>query len=227
MEGVPQSDYEGAGFLLSFMDMAILGERVKKPDDLAKDPTLEFEYMGGKRDKDDHDDPFTTALSELIEELGGLLIDTSDWEERASIVHIFQPFTKKWIWCFRLKLNQSEFNAITSASAALQSWDLTELRNMSHLTGRSTPVRKGLSRLVAVSLDELSQYVNDFNRFPTRNEGNRMKDAKEYRSTRSKLSGYDLNAISGAPTLNPLRAFNTVIFANNVHSIKMLQVGNR
>lgn len=34
--------YEGAGFLLSFNHRAILGQRIKKEKDLAKDPTPEL-----------------------------------------------------------------------------------------------------------------------------------------------------------------------------------------
>lgn len=43
-------NYEGAGFLLTrtFREgfkFVLLGQRIKKPEDLVKDPTLEVEYV--------------------------------------------------------------------------------------------------------------------------------------------------------------------------------------
>lgn len=95
--------YEGAGFLLSFNDFVILGQRIKKAEDLAKDPVTELEYMGGKIDPQDGNDPYKTASAELAEELGADILE-KDWatSKRLNIVHMFQPFSKKWIWCFVL-----------------------------------------------------------------------------------------------------------------------------
>jgi hypothetical protein len=57
MTDVDKSIYEGAGFLLFYVDKQgkrcdlILGERQKKPEDELKDPTAELEYQGGKPEK--------------------------------------------------------------------------------------------------------------------------------------------------------------------------------
>lgn len=37
--------YEGAGFILAYESDILLGIRIKKPEDLKKDPTVEIEYM--------------------------------------------------------------------------------------------------------------------------------------------------------------------------------------
>ncbi len=60
--------HEGAGFLWTHKGRVILGERIKKPKDLAKDPTLEVEYMGGK--VEGNETPAQTAEPEGDEELG-------------------------------------------------------------------------------------------------------------------------------------------------------------
>ena len=44
----------------------VLGIRIKKPKDLAKDPTPEVEYMGGKIEAEDGNDPLQTAYKDLL-----------------------------------------------------------------------------------------------------------------------------------------------------------------
>ena len=60
--------FEGAGFILTYNNMILLGQRHKKEKDLKKDPTPEFEYIGGK--VEDNETPPQTALAELTEKLG-------------------------------------------------------------------------------------------------------------------------------------------------------------
>lgn len=201
--------YEGAGFLLSFRGAVILGERIKKEKDFAKDPTIELEYIGGKIEENaDKNDPLNTAYAELVEELGADILDY-DWPTRAQIVHIFQLFSKKWIWCFRLELTADEYMRLFISAKELAEWPVHETRDFSKLTGRDTPARKALSRLVLVSMIDLSA----FNEFPTQNEGNRMKDAKDFRKNYV-LCGRDI-LDRNVKVLLPLRAFNTVMFSEN------------
>lgn len=64
--------------------------------------------MGGKIEPEaDQNKPANTARAELIEELGADILDDS-WQDRAHVIHVFQPFSQKWIWCFRLELNKTE-----------------------------------------------------------------------------------------------------------------------
>lgn len=62
MEGVADfMPYEGAGFLLKYKDNYILGIRNKKPEE--KDQTIEVEYMGGKIEPSDNNDPSLLVTS--------------------------------------------------------------------------------------------------------------------------------------------------------------------
>ena len=207
--------YEGAGFLLTRDGNVILGERIKKEKDLKKDPTPELEYMGGKVEPTDID-PCDTARCELIEELGQDIL-SADWVGRAQVIHIFQPFSKKWIWCFRLELNDNEYDRLVSAAHALKAWPDAEMRDFSTLTGRAEPARKALRRLVTVAKFELVDYCTSFNLIETKNDGNRMKDAKDFRAT-DQLSGVDLIDTQTNVKM-PLRAFNTVMFAQHTHAL--------
>lgn len=131
--------YEGAGFLLSFNDFVILGQRIKKAEDLAKDPVTELEYMGGKIDPQDGNDPYKTASAELAEELGADILE-KDWatSKRLNIVHMFQPFSKKWIWCFCLDLTPEEFARLREACRQLDDWPRDKLVSFENITGRTT-----------------------------------------------------------------------------------------
>ena len=209
--------YEGAGFLLSFKDQAILGKRIKKEKDLLSDPTAELEYMGGRIEEvADKNAPSNTAHAELIEELGADILD-ADWKDRAKIIHIFQPFSKKSIWCFRLELNQAEYDRLIVAAQNLATWPVTETRDFSKLTGRSEPARKALARLALVPLANLANYVESFANFPTQNGGNRMKDAKDFR-VGHRLSGVDL-LDTDIKVEHALRGFNTLMFVNHISEL--------
>jgi len=202
--------YEGAGFLLSFQDKVILGQRIKKASDLAKDPTIELEYMGGKVDVEDCNDPYRTAYAELVEELGMNVLE-SNWHDRVKVVHIFQPFSKHWIWCFCLELTAQEYDRVQEACQQLLEWPENETRSFD---GRGTPARKSIQRLVAIPKDGFQAHLDAFRAFPDQNNGNRMKDAKDFREV-SRLSGKDI--LTGELVEHPLRAFNAVMFEKNLY----------
>ncbi len=206
---VPKSDYEGAGFMLTYRGNVILAERinVKNPD------VKEFEYMGGKREKSDAD-AYATALAELIEELGGPQFNTLTWRNRCKTIEVFQPFSKKWIICHVLELNDAEYEIVKDANLRLQSWPDDEMRDYSQLTGRLTPVRKAVRALYLVPQQKFYSYLTNFNNHP-RSE-NRMNDAKEYGKNNT-LDGYCM--ITGEIKTLPLRGFNTVLFENKFNPI--------
>lgn len=83
--------YEGAGFFLQVSIYntlyAVLGQRIKKEDDLKKDPSIEIEYFGGKPEEADQNDPFKTAIAELTEEVGGTFLD-DNWRDRIQEIPI-------------------------------------------------------------------------------------------------------------------------------------------
>jgi hypothetical protein len=196
---VPLTVYEGAGFLLAHGNSLILGERVKKPEDLLKDGTIEFEYMGGKPEAVDGGDPYQTALRELREEIGADILD-EDWKSRVVEIPIFQPFTKKWIRCLFLRLNDAEFARLKLADAALNNWTLQ--------------IRQSLSALVVVSIEAFVTMMTSFAAIQA--SKNRLNDAKAFRET-GILKG--LRVSNDAPVAHPLRAFNTVIFESNLPKI--------
>ena len=207
--------YEGAGFLLRYQNDFILGIRIKKPEDAAKDPTIELEYMGGKPDKEDLDNPLTTAYAELVEEIGAPVLD-DDWQSRLVPIHTFQKFSKKWIQCELLDLTETEYKRIVAADSLHDQWDVKDTRDLSAITGRATPVRKAISAFVRVSAADLTRYIADF--ALVLNSGNRMTDAKQYRNTAKALPATRLS--TGAVSAHPMRAFNTVIFEEHVATIQ-------
>ncbi len=219
----PPSDYhmpyEGAGFLMVYKKsggaaLFVLGIREKKPEDAAKDPTVELEYAGGKPDPEDQNDPLQTAYAELVEEFGQDVLD-KDWRNRVVPVHTFQKFSKKWIWCSLLFLSDNEYARVCSADRALDSWDPSEKRDMCAITKRKTPVRKGLKALVAVNAGQMLDYMSKFKGMPV--SDNRMNDAKQFRNTHV-LNGFRLSTL--APVSHPLRGFNAVIFEEHVDTIR-------
>jgi hypothetical protein len=207
--------YEGAGFLLRYQNDFILGIRIKKPEDVAKDPTIEIEYMGGKPDQEDLNNPLKTAYAELVEEIGTSVLDP-DWESRRVPIHTFQKFSKKWIHCELLDLNATEYNRIVAADLVHDQWDVKDTRDLSAITGRATPVRKAISAFVRVSAADLTRYIADFALVP--NSGNRMTDAKEYRNSAKPITATRLS--TGDTSAHPMRAFNTVIFEEHVAVIQ-------
>lgn len=201
--------YEGAGFLLTRVGHVVLGKRIKKESDLLKDSTIEVEYMGGKAEPEyDQNDPHRTARAELAEELGGDILQ-SDWKERAKVEHIFQPFSKKWIWCFRLELTLKEYHALLKQNTILRDWPQDEERNFKALTGRDSSCRKALDGIYFCSVHIFHWYLKTFHQTPTTNSGNRMKDAKEFGKTHS-LAVW--NPAEERMETYPLRGFNTVMF---------------
>ena len=194
--------YEGAGFLLKHGGRFILGVRVKKPDDTDKTP--EVEYAGGKVDLADGNRPAKTAENELIEELGTRILD-ADWEQRAVIRHTYQPFTKKWIWCFELELRNTELQRVIDADSVLRLWNPAETRDFTVLTGRSEPSRKALAEIVSASVRDFTQLLGEFHAIPA--SANRMSDAKKFTG---KLPVVNLDG-TGQREYR-IRAFNMVIF---------------
>lgn len=200
--------YEGAGCLLVYNDRIVVGKRIKTTEALVKDPTEEVEYMGGKVEGDET--PQQTAYNELVEELGVVVLK-QDWLERATVKHIWQPFSKKWIWCFVVKLVNEEFAQLCKAASELSAWPADEKRNFEKFAGRKEEVRKAIDSLWTVGLDDFRAYLNGF----TKNQpatDNRMKDAKKYRDT----AALPCTALVDGLTEKafPLRAFNTVLFEN-------------
>jgi hypothetical protein len=201
---VPKSDYEGAGFLLKYKGNIILAERIN-----VKNPNvMEFEYMGGKREKTDAD-AYKTARAELFEELGCPNIDTTTWRNRCTVVEVFQPFSKKWIICHVLELNDAEYEIIKQANIELQSWPDDEERHFGEWTERLAASRKAVRALYLVPEKSFYNYLSGFANFPKTD--NRMNDAKEYGKHNS-LDGYCM--ITGQIKSLPLRGFNTVLFEN-------------
>jgi hypothetical protein len=208
--------YEGGGFLLTYKGNVILGNRIKKPEDLAKDPIKEVEYFGGKPEPEDNNDPLTTAFNELIEEVGRPILDIN-WRNRIVPIHIFQPFSNKWIWCSMLEVTDDEFQQLIEADQALDSWSIDEKRDLSKLTGRQASVRKAISKLVIVPVTELCDYITHFSNDVSKSK-NRLADAKTYRE-RATLNVSRISNCNDKMQF-PLRAFNTVIFENHVETIK-------
>jgi len=81
--------YEGAGFLLKHQGKFILGVRLQTNSEAQP----ELEYMGGKAERNDKNSPATTAYNELVEELGGPILDV-EWESRARVLHLYQPYSQ-------------------------------------------------------------------------------------------------------------------------------------
>jgi len=206
--------YEGAGFLLRFEGNIILGLRRKKPSDFSKDPTPELEYMGGKIEHGDKNDPLLTAYNELVEELGAIVLDTN-WRERVSPLCIYQPFTQMWIWCCLIDLNATEFARVTTAANGLETdkWDRDQ--PYASWTGRATvPVRRSLEAVFLCPVESITAFISGFKTVPA--SKNRLTDAKTYRN-QAKLQC--TNIVTGVKAEYPLRAFNTVIWENHMERI--------
>jgi len=210
--------YEGGGFLITHRGNVILGNRIKKPEDLAKDPILEVEYFGGKPELEDENDPLQTAYNEFIEEVGQIILNTT-WRNRIIPIHIFQPFSKKWIWCSMLEVTDDEYQRLIEADRVLDSWNADVKRDFSKWTGRKEPVRKAIAKLVSVPTTELCAYIEQFTTVPK--SKNRLADAKAYRE-----KTFNVSRISDTNDKMqfPLRAFNIVIFEDHVQTIKASKV---
>ena len=206
--------YEGAGFLLYYQNLFVLGIRYKKEADMKKDPTPEVEYMGGKIEVEDENDPLKTAFRELVEEIGQPILE-DDWKSRVTPIHTYQPFSQKWIHCSLLQLNENEYNKIFEVDKVHDAWPTDETRDLSSITGRSEPVRKAISAFVTVTKDQLLEYMYGFSKTPA--SKNRMADAKAYRNSAKPLV---VTRMSTNETFEyPLRGFNTVIFEEHVDAI--------
>ena len=207
--------YEGAGFLFTYRGNVLLGNRIKKPQDLAKDPTPEVEYFGGKPEPSDCNDPLVTAICELIEEVGQPILD-KDWGQRIIPIHIFQPISQKWIWCSKLELNDREYSRFVQADRDLDHWNPETKRDYSHMTDRKALVSKAVNKFVAVSLKELCNYITNFSQNVEKSK-NRMNDAKEYRKNHT-LNVVRISNDQDKDSVG-LRAFNIVIFEEHVKVI--------
>lgn len=196
----------------------VLGLRRKKAADAAKDPTPELEYMGGKVEDADLNDPLRTAYAELAEELGALVLDADTWRQRVKPLHIFQPFSKKWIWCLLYDLNDAEFARVREAARdiALGSYKWDVEQPYASWTGRPlTPIRKSLDGIFLCSATSMNAYITGFTRNVPASK-NRLTDAKAYRE-QAKLRAVNI-ATSDVIEL-PLCAFNTVLWEQHVERI--------
>ncbi len=224
---VPTSEYEGAGFFLVHGDNFILSARVKKAKDAEKDPIKEVEHFGGKREDCDNGDPYQTAYAELVEEAGGDCL-YSDWRDRVETLQTFQPFSKKWIWCFLLRLTDDEHHELTKLDKAHDDWQIGETRSFFTLTGREEPARKAIEGIATASTDAVMKYIEDFREFHIPGCDNRMKEAKVFGQDESRLFTCSrLSAEKGTGTgtsagtwVRRLRGFNLVIFEEHIETIK-------
>lgn len=206
---------EGAGFLLHYKEYFILGIRIKKPEDVAKDPTVEVEYMRGKVEPADGDNPLKTAFNELLEEVGTQVLEDG-WEKRVVPIPTYQPFSKKWIRCALLHLTDSEYAHLVKCDSVHDEWLLGQTRNFTSITGRPEHARKAVSAFVQVKCVDLIAYMNGFKSVPI--SKNRMNDAKEYRHTAIPMKVTRIS--NGVVSRHPLRAFNTVIFEQHIENIE-------
>lgn len=208
---ISKNDFEGAGFLLTYQTLFILAARIKKPEDLAKDPIEEVEYMGGK--VEGTETPYKTAYNELVEECGGDPLDPG-WESRVKIFHTFQPFTKKWIWCFHLDLTDSEFQKLVELDRAHDNWALGDEKDFSKITGRKQPARKAISGIAMVSKEDVLKYMTGF--AAVERSKNRMADAKTYGKDENILFTCARISDPGTKYKRRLRGFNLVIFEEHL-----------
>jgi 8-oxo-dGTP pyrophosphatase MutT (NUDIX family) len=209
MEDTSYMPYEGAGFLLKFASQYVLGIRIRKPDD--KDQTPEVEYIGGKVEAADNNNPAITARNELLEELGYDILD-ADWLNRVRVLRTFQPFSKKWIWCFELELSCNELFKLMRADHELRygGWDPSEECDFRPLTGRTSVSRKALAGLVVASALDFHNIIREFST-TIPNSGNRMRDAKN-----TKLQLYTTHFNGTHQESYRIRAFNMVIFEEHM-----------
>ncbi len=212
MSEVPEKNiFEGAGFLLSYKSNFVLAARIKKQGDV--DPIEEVEYMGGK--PEGAETPHETAYNELVEECGGEFLD-ADWPTRCTELHTFQPFSKKWIWCFQLELTDAEFERLIDLDAKLDSWSVDKTCDFSAITkrapaeGEEAGTRKAVQGLLVASKRDVVKYLLDFCNIPA--SANRMKDAKAYGTREDILFTCSRIIRSDVHYRRRLRGFNLVMF---------------
>ena len=210
MMEVPKSEYEGAGFILynKFTKDFVLG---------VSSTTGELEYMGGKPEGNEL--PHQTAFNELVEELGGNPLD-EDWQTRVQVLHIFQPFSKKWIWCFFLSLSSTELEKVKQLSKDLDSWPMDLEKDFSSITGRPKPARKAITSIVSIYDNDFFNYIKNFTEWPQTK--NRMADAKLYGAHESTklLDGVIFHNYNVHVESKKLRGFNCVIFEQHLDWLK-------
>ena len=201
-------NFEGAGFLLFHKHRVILGITEKH-----------VEYIGGKVETYDgiQETPYQTAYAELIEEVGGEVLDDG-WRDRATPLHLLQPVIQKWIWCFQLELNDQEFQRLVRLDQELDNWSLTEERNFSTLTGRKPSVKKSLQGLVEASKEDLLDYITRFQCAQLAHE-NRMLDAKLFGQVTALFKTRRLSQNQFYE--KPLRGFNLVLLEQNIDKIDL------
>lgn len=217
---VNKGEYEGSGFLLTYKSKFILSGRVKKEKDRIQDPIEEVEYFGGKIEVEDNNDPYKTALAEVIEEAGGEFL-RADWKDRVIILHTFQPFSKKWIWCFLLNLTTEEFLTLKKLDVKHSDWAIGTERSFAELTGRKAPVRKAIDGIAIANQDDVINYVRRFKDFHIEDCIDRMKEAKEYGKNEELL--FQCERISNPESYRSyrrrLRGFNLVMFEQHLERI--------
>lgn len=183
------------------------------PEDEKKDPVPEVEFMAGVPNEEDKNDPFQTGFAKFTEELGGPVLD-ADWRSRVTPIHTFQPFHKKWIWCLLVRLTKAEYEKIVEIDKSHDTWSADVTRDLSSITGRSTPVKKVMSGFVEVPKEELVKYITGFTKVPK--SENRMSDAKAYRTTET-MSFTRLS--TGEEGQRSLRSYNAVVIEDHVDMI--------
>ena len=201
--------------MLTYKGNFVLAARIKKEKDRKSDPVEEVEYMGGKPEGDET--PYTTAYNELIEESGGSFLDT-DWKLRATELHTFQPFSKKWIWCFLLELSDQEYSRLTKLDTELDSWDFDNPRDFYKLTGRKEPAVKGISGILQTKHENVLKYLLEFTKFPKTK--NRMKDAKSYGTDPTTKLFECSRLFSSDKVIRRVRGFNLVILEQHMEAIE-------
>lgn len=194
--------FNGAGVLLVYEDQFIIGLRLKSPSVLAKDPTEELDFMGGRKEDADQEDPHVTAERELAEECGRKILEI-DWRKRSTKLW-FQGNYVTGTWCFLVTLTKNEYDNLVAADLEHDNWKDNEPRIPS---GMVKPVKKEISGFVKVPIVDLLNYVKKFTA-TVKSSGNREFDAKGFR-VNNKLKAIRIG--TGQVYERALRAFNTAL----------------
>lgn len=218
-----KNQYEGAGFTLVYGNNFILGCRLKKNKD--DDKTSEVEYMSGKIDVDDNNDPYKTSYSELVEGTGGEFLD-NDWMNRIETIYCYQPFTNKWIWNNLLRINDNEFKKLKELDKKLDNWKPGEDNGISFesITGRKTPTSKTIECLCFAPIKDVIEYIDGFKAFHIDGYDNRMKEAKQYGLDDTRLFVCKrISAEKGdesSKIKRRIRGYNVVLFEKNMYELE-------
>lgn len=140
------SIYEEAGFLLFYNEHLIMALPISG---------FELEYFGGKVKPEDNNDPLKTAFNTLVEKLGQQVLD-DDWKTR------IVPLHQKKIYTYLLKLTKDEYHKIANINQ--DTWLITESKDLTHITKRSTLVTKTVSAFIVLCTYHFVNYLEDFSK---------------------------------------------------------------